>query len=73
MIIGGGVVFLDLHVWRTGWVGVVGFVIGGVGGFASRAQQLGIRPFESPPYPRGWLNGRKPIRMKNRGDSDRSQ
>jgi len=66
------VVFLDLDIWRTGWLYMVGFVVGGVGGYAAREDQLGIRSFEPSPYPRGWLKGRKPNNGKEKSDSDGS-
>ena len=56
--VGGILVLLDLHRWHTGWVHVVGLGIAALGGYAAQACTLGIRPFEEPPYPRGWLVGR---------------
>lgn len=32
-----------------------GFVMGGIGGYSTRANSLGIKPFEPSPYPNGWL------------------
>ncbi|WP_175234141.1 hypothetical protein [Achromobacter mucicolens] len=68
VIVGVALIFLDLEFWRTWWLGLFGFVIGGVGGYSARAHQLGIRPFESPPYPAGWLKDRK--NEKNNDDQD---
>ncbi|WP_417221685.1 hypothetical protein [Achromobacter spanius] len=70
VIVGGGLVFLDLDIWRTGWLYIVGFVVGGVGGYAARAHQLGIRPFDASSYPRGWFKGRQPkSEEKERGSN----
>lgn len=73
VIVGGGVVFLDLDLWQTGWLYIVGFVVGGVGGYAARAHQLGIRPFEPSPYPRGWLSRRKRDDEEEKCESDGSK
>lgn len=32
VIVGVAVIFLDLNVWRTGWLKILGFVMGGIGG-----------------------------------------
>ncbi|WMD19453.1 hypothetical protein RAS12_22955 [Achromobacter seleniivolatilans] len=61
VLVGVGVflVFFDLDVWNTGWVNIVGFVIALIGGYASKAKLLNIRPFADAPYPRDWWKERK--------------
>lgn len=73
IVVGCAVGFLDFNVWRTGWLYIVGFVIGGIGGYAARAHQLGIRPFEPPPYPRGWFKGGKSNLKAKKDDSDEDE
>lgn len=73
VIIGGGVVFLDFDVWETGWVYIVGLVVGGIGGYAARAHQLGIRSFEGAPYPRGWLKNRRIRMSKDKDEMDKEE
>jgi len=68
---GVGVIFLDLNVWHTGWLHMFGFAVGGRGGFAARAHRLGIKPFEPPPYPAGWLKNRRAVKDVGVGDPDK--
>lgn len=72
-IIGGGLVFLDLDVWETGWVYFVGLAIAGIGGYAARAHQLGIRSFEGAPYPSGWLKSRRRRMSKDKDEIDKEE
>lgn len=69
VIAGGAIVFLDFDVRRTGWIYIVGLAIGGFGGYAARAQQLGIRSFEDRPYPHGLLRKRRAGLPKTREDT----
>ncbi len=63
--LGGGVVLLDLHRWHTGWLYIVGLGIAAFGGYSAQAYILKIRPFEDPPYPKGWIEEKK-SNKKNR-------
>lgn len=70
LIIGVAFIFLDFEIWDTGWVYYVGFIFALIGGYSARAAQLGIRPFERTPYPRGWLKSRR-IEQRNGEDEEK--
>ncbi|MBO1015677.1 hypothetical protein IPU70_19090 [Achromobacter sp. SD115] len=49
-------IFFDIKIWETGWIFYVGLILAGIGGLSGRAIALKIKPFEDPPYPKGWLD-----------------
>lgn len=65
---GGGLVLVDLHRWHTGWLYILGLGIAAFGGYSAQAYILKIRPFEEPPYPRGWMEERKSSRISENNE-----
>jgi hypothetical protein len=58
-ISGVALILLDVKIWDTGWIYLVGLVLAGIGGISGKATALRIKPFEDAPYPPGWLATKK--------------
>lgn len=58
-ISGIALILLDVKIWDTGWIYLVGLVLAGIGGISGKATALRIKPFEDAPYPPGWLAKKK--------------
>lgn len=71
VVVGVAIIFLDLNVWRTGCLNILGFVMGGIGGYSARAHSLGIKPFEPSPYPDGWLKKWRAAKAVSESDPER--
>ncbi|WP_175195144.1 hypothetical protein [Achromobacter deleyi] len=70
-IFGVALIFLDVRIWDTGWIYLVGLVLAGVGGISGKATALRIKPFEGAPYPPGWLEKRTEGGVARDGETEK--